>query len=47
LRFADQSLALHQQSSEFRFLVSDATGDAFLICRAGKGGSLLYQGADE
>jgi hypothetical protein len=36
-RVANQSLALLEQSGEFRLLVSYAIGNALLICRTPKG----------
>ena len=39
LRIAYQSLALLEKSGEFFLLVSDAIGDALLICRARQGSS--------
>jgi hypothetical protein len=45
-RVANQSLALLEQSGEFRLLVGDTIGDTLLICRTRKGGSLLLQLAE-
>jgi hypothetical protein len=41
LRIAYQNVALPEQSGEFCLLVSDAIGDALLICRARHSSSLL------